>query len=240
VYLGETLRRVHGGSWEKAPSNPEGLPPMIRHRKYQLLAIETCSRFLAGKPVEIGKGKVTTLQQYYQAVRPMLEDIMMQRLLGTAANFASLQTALGPDREFNQQVLDFAESCVLLTYGEHGIALDFSADSLRSVDEILQKIRALPEEQKKNVTNYDPVNLIYWYGCYAGEVFRRVLGGIWTNAPTGDPPQSIPRLEIEGMQVFVLNKAKKALQNGESDSIAFMLHGTKRILEEQRAKAAAT
>lgn len=238
VYLGETLRRAHGGTWEKQSTDPEGAAPQIRHRKYLLFPINACAALLRGEAVQTGSGGVRTVQQYYQEVRPMLQDEMTKRLLGSAPDWNALVASLGPDQEFNRAVLDFAESCVLESRGQYGVLLDFSPESLRTVDEILKKIKEIPEEKKKGEPHYDPLNLIWWYGSYSGEVFRRVLGGSWSKTPINNPPQDVPRLEIEGAQIFVLNKIKKALTDPLGDSIAFMLSATKKILEEQRTKAA--
>src|SRR5262249_1268614 len=85
VYLGETIRRTHGGAWEKEAKNPDGASPRLRNRRLLLAPIDTCLNFLWGKPTQaVTRGPATTVQQYYQDSRPMLEDAMTKRLLGTA------------------------------------------------------------------------------------------------------------------------------------------------------------
>jgi hypothetical protein len=85
--------------------------------------------------------------------------------------------------------------------------LDFSGESLRAVDMILDRLRA----RKKP----DLGILVNALGCYAGEVFARQINGRWILDESGGPV-------VEVLDVGIVNpigKCWKRFQNGEADSV---------------------
>jgi hypothetical protein len=234
LYLGEVIRRAHGGAWEEGRSWP-----VLRQRKLKLDPVTIVGAYLRDQHGLAGTIEVRTAQQYYQGMRPMCQDLMLARLCGTAGNWEALLSALGNDSGINQNILEFIESCVVYSAMEHGVDLDFSEESLRKVDELLDKFYKLTPEERAKQPALEPFNLRCWYGSYTGEVIRRTVGGTWINEEAHIPPQKTIHLLVEGNHIFPLDKVSKFIRSGSAESVAFLLHSFKHILQEQKQKAAA-
>jgi membrane-anchored protein YejM (alkaline phosphatase superfamily) len=98
------------------------------------------------------------------------------------------------------------------------VDLDFSPESLREVDAIIENF-------KREKQNPDSISsTLFCFGCYVGEVFVRNSGGEWRRAaefpqlPTNAP--MVVRLP-SGMIVNPIDKIVKRLINGEVDSIVY-------------------
>jgi hypothetical protein len=179
------------------------------------------------------KMNVASAQQYYQGVRPILADIVTGKLCGAAGTIEQLLLAMGKDAALNRSVAHFAEVCVVFAYSSRGVELDFSEKSLADVDRILEEFHANREAllARSRITERDLVN---WFGCYAGEVFRRELGGEWVNDAGGpQDDQKITHLNVNGNRIFVVTKVWKFLKSGPADSLAFMLSATRSTIKQQ-------
>jgi hypothetical protein len=229
VYLGEVFRRVHGGSWED--SDPW---PTLRQRTMKLDPITVVHAFLRGQPASsFDKFSVSTVQQYYQGLRPVMLDIVEAKLFGSAGSEENLLTQMGPNAKFNKTMLTLVESCMIFSLAEHRVNLDFSAESLSDVDRLLEIFHKSTEAEIKARPALEHNNLIYWYGAYSGEVVRRIIGGVWANdaSATIPPGPNVPHINLEGNRIFVLNKVRKFLANGPGDSVASLFQGVKSMLD---------
>lgn len=236
VYLGEAILSAHKGSWEELPGESW---MRIRQHMIKLDPLSVVAALLRGETSTANdKMKVASAQQYYQGVRPMLADIVEAKLCGTAGTREQLLLAMGKDQELNGSVAHFAESCMVFCYSTRGVELDFSEKSLAEVDRILEEFHGNRETLlgTSRITERDLVN---WFGCYAGEVFRRELGGQWVNEASGigGATEKITHLNVNGNRIFVVSKVWKFLNSGPGDSLAFLLHATRSTLEQQPAPA---
>jgi len=113
-----------------------------------------------------------------------------------------------------------AEIIVKATKDINGIELDYSPESLKEVDRIVLGFHESGLKLKQ------VAETVFSFGCYAGEVIIRNLGGRWTN-----PPESLRKIfgpqtlmvELPGEQFWSpVEKAFKLMENGEEDSLAYL------------------
>lgn len=122
--------------------------------------------------------------------------------------------------EFTQQMIDTASTCVDRFQGRFA-GLNFSVDSLKVVDNILEEVNEFKEDMNEGQIN----NVIQTVGSYVFEVARRNFSGryFWydhLNQPilvTGQPSFEISLLAFE--------KVKGRIQNGKEDNIPFFFQG---------------
>jgi hypothetical protein len=235
AYLGEVILRAHGGSWEDASPWPK-----LRQHMMKFDPITAMAAFLRGETTSTTeKTRVASAQQYYQGIRPLLQDVLLAKLYGAGKTEGQVLAEMGPNRDLNSTVLHFAEACVAFTYSESAIELDFSENSLLDVDRMLERFHKNTEAEIKARPALDRQNLINWYGCYAGEVFRRAIGGVWADDASGTVPPgpNVAHLRVADNRVFVVSKVSKFLQKGSADSIAFMLHSVRTMLKNNELRA---
>jgi hypothetical protein len=100
--------------------------------------------------------------------------------------------------------------------------LDYSAESLSHVDEIIEEFR------QRGLTSEQMAETIFSFGCYVGEVLVRNAGAKWRNASeTSMGPFSGSPLVIELPDRRFCNpigKAFKRLRNGDVDSLVYFYH----------------
>ncbi len=91
-------------------------------------------------------------------------------------------------------------------------SLDFSAESIERLDEILVLIGDNPE--------LDIDFEVRLWGSYLGEVLRRRYAGNWemTQYPGGE--MAVPAVEVRGSRLFPLMKVYRRLTEGEEEDLA--------------------
>lgn len=122
--------------------------------------------------------------------------------------------------EFTQQMIDTSSQCVN-RFQDRFPGLNFSVESLKAVDNILEEVIEFKEEMNEGQIN----NVIQTVGAYIFEVARKNFGGryFWydhLNQPilvTGQPNFEISLLAFE--------KVKGRIQNGKEDNIPFFFQG---------------
>ena len=238
VYLGEVILRAHGGSWEDARPWPK-----LRQHIMKFDPVTVVAAFFRGQTAyATEKTQVATAQQYYQAIRPLVLDVLHAKLYGSGVNREKLLPQMGPDATLNDAALHFAEACLVFAYSHSNVELDFSENSLLEVDRMLDDLRKKTPEEIQANSAFEHENLIQWFGCYSGEVFRRALGGSWAKDASGSfvkdeagkmqPGPNVAHLNIGGNRVFVLNKVGKFLRDGSGDSVAFLLKAVRSMIEQ--------
>jgi hypothetical protein len=237
AYLGEVILRGHGGCWE------DGDPwPRLRQHMMKFDPITVVGAFFRGEnATATEKMHVASSQQYYQGIRPLLHDIVEAKLYGPGGKMEQLLAQMGPNLQLNIAILNFADSCLAFSYAECNVELDFSEKSLLDVDRMLEQFHKNTEEEIKAKPALDRANLVNLFGSYAGEVFRRALGGVWANDasgalvtdPSGEmrPGPNVAHLAVGGTRVFVVTKVRRFLEHGSGDSLAFMLHSFRTLIE---------
>jgi len=109
-----------------------------------------------------------------------------------------------------------AARIVQVTSSLDGVQRDYSADSLKWVDARILQFR-------RDGENFDSVGeTIFLFGCYAGEVLVRTLGGSW--AEPDDTERSVgfsmPGVRFAGGQFWnPIGKSIRLLETGPTESL---------------------
>jgi hypothetical protein len=113
----------------------------------------------------------------------------------------------------------FAADIVLAATEVSGANLDYTIDSLRQVDAIIESLRS------DGVSSDQIAETLFGFGCYVGEVIVRRAEGRWRAAA------ETPMAELGGFPLVVqhgrdsfcnpIGKVFKRLANGPEDSIAY-------------------
>jgi hypothetical protein len=113
----------------------------------------------------------------------------------------------------------FASDIVAAAAKISGVQLDYTADSLKTVDDIIEKMR------QDGCTTDQIAETLFGFGCYVGEVLVRQAGGEWQN--TAETSMA----KIAGFPLIValgqtnicnpIGKVFKRLRNGEEDSLHY-------------------
>jgi hypothetical protein len=118
-----------------------------------------------------------------------------------------------------------AESHIKMCKEHFGVDLDYSAESLKTIDEIITKNWPKPP----NMLN--PV--VISFGSYVGETIRRLLGGEWAF----DPERGYTLANVGGAstRIFPFAKVEKRFVNGEGDSIGFYFAAIGKIIADEKS-----
>ena len=108
-------------------------------------------------------------------------------------------------------VADYADTLVLQVRGG-GRVLDYSEESVATQEELIavsDELLALPDfpETQRNL-------LLFYNGCYLGEVIARNFGGVWSFAENWFDASLICRTRTGGLQVFPFQKIDKRISDG--------------------------
>jgi hypothetical protein len=89
--------------------------------------------------------------------------------------------------------------------------LDFSADSINALDEILVLVSENPE------IDLDFESRLW--GSYLGEVLRRRYAGSWEMTPYPGGAVAVPAVEVRGSRLFPLMKVYRRLTIGDEEDL---------------------
>lgn len=105
----------------------------------------------------------------------------------------------------------YARAAVQTARSEFRHNLDYSAESIEILDEVLVLVSESPERD----LDYE----VRLWGSYLGEVLRRRYAGAWemTRYPGG--LAATPAVDIRGSRVFPLMKVYRRLTAGEEDDL---------------------
>ncbi len=122
-------------------------------------------------------------------------------------------------------IADYAETLVVQVRAG-GRDLDYSEASVSVVEELLRvsdplfQMEQFPEKQRNLV--------IFYNGCYVGEVMARMLGGVWHFAPNWYDASLIFPYGDGGLQVFPFQKVHRRITEGpEQHDLAAYYQGLK-------------
>jgi hypothetical protein len=100
--------------------------------------------------------------------------------------------------------------------------LDFTSESIDSLDEILVQVGESPE--------LDLDFEVRLWGSYLGEVLRRRYAGAWEMTQYPGGVVAVPVVEVRGSRLFPLMKVYRRLTVGEEDDLrAFYTMVTERL-----------
>ncbi len=106
-----------------------------------------------------------------------------------------------------------------------GVVLDYSLGSVKSVEDILEKLHAaLPRSFRgklygKGPTQQDIDKVCKMYGGYIGEVFRRAGGGEWFLDTEIVHGWNTIGLRKGDQRIWPVSKVQKRITNGSEDNV---------------------
>lgn len=131
-----------------------------------------------------------------------------------------LESASYPD--LGTMMESYALAAAELARSRFRQALDFTSDSLDSLDEILVLVSEGPE--------FDLDFEVKLWGSYLGEVVRRRYAGNWEMTMYPGENTAVPAIDVRGSRLFPLMKVYRRLTiGGEEDLQAFYTMITGRL-----------
>tara|TARA_R110000850_G_scaffold274404_2_gene411856 strand:+ start:354 stop:920 length:567 start_codon:yes stop_codon:yes gene_type:complete len=115
-----------------------------------------------------------------------------------------------------------AEIAINVVKNVENIELDYSPESLKVIDRIIQGFH------EEGLTEEQMAETIFTFGCYAGEVFVRNRNAKWVTPEDVMPPNvaNLFRFMViqlpDGKVWNPIDKAFKELENGAEDSLEFL------------------
>jgi hypothetical protein len=123
----------------------------------------------------------------------------------------------------------YAQDAVDHAQANTGVALDYSVDSVKHVEEILEQLHAsLPRGLFGKLFGKGPTpetidTIAKMYGGYVGEVLRRAAGGEWSFDDEIVPGQKAICLSKGDARIWPTIKVHKRIANGSEDNVWFYL-----------------
>lgn len=128
----------------------------------------------------------------------------------------------------------YAEEAVRLALADHGLALDYSPESIPRLETVLAARTPVPESEQEEATRL--------WGAYYGEVFRRKFPAEWimalypgqqSSAQTGEA-LAMPALDIGGSQIYPLLKIFRRMTMGPGEDLAAFYAKVSAALEARK------
>ncbi len=120
-----------------------------------------------------------------------------------------LESASYPD--LGTMMEGYAQSAAELGKREFGQKLDFTAESVDGLDEILVRVGESPE--------LDLDFEVRLWGSYLGEVLRRRYAGSWEMTQYPGGAMAVPAIDVRGSRLFPLMKVYRRLTVGEEEDL---------------------
>ena len=120
-----------------------------------------------------------------------------------------LESTSYPD--LNGMMESYAQAAVESARKEFQHTLDFSADSIETLDEIIVLVSESPERDVEFETRL--------WGSYLGEVLRRRYAGNWEMTPYPGGQAAVPAIDVRGSRLFPLMKVHRRLTMGEEEDL---------------------
>jgi len=105
----------------------------------------------------------------------------------------------------------YSRAAADLAASEFKLKLDFTSDSIDSLDEILVRVGESPE--------LDIDFEVRLWGAYLGEVLRRRYAGSWEMTQYPGGVAAVPAVELRGSRLFPLMKVFRRLTEGEEEDL---------------------
>jgi len=106
----------------------------------------------------------------------------------------------------------YARAAVEFAQREFQQELDFTSDSIDTLDDILVLVGESPE--------LDLDFEVRLWGSYLGEVVRRRYAGTWEMTPYPGGAVSVPAVDVRGSRLFPLMKVYRRLTTGEEEDLS--------------------
>ena len=106
----------------------------------------------------------------------------------------------------------YAQAAAERSRNEFQQTLDFSAESIEGLDDVLVLVGESPE--------LDLDFEVRMWGSYLGEVLRRRYAGTWEMTPYPGGIVAVPAIEVRGSRLFPLMKVYRRLTMGEEEDLS--------------------
>jgi len=126
--------------------------------------------------------------------------------------FDPIQVSGGDFDSLEAMMRAHATKAVQIAADDHGMALDYSPESIGRLETVLAARTPIPENDLENATRL--------WGAYFGEVFRRRYPGDWIMAVYPGREVSMPALDIGGSHVYPLLKVFRRLTMGPAEDLS--------------------
>ena len=118
--------------------------------------------------------------------------------------------------DLNAMMEGYASAAVEAARREFRHILDYTSDSIDTLDEILVLVSESPDRDVEFETRL--------WGSYLGEVLRRRYAGLWemTQYPgaQGGAQSAMPAVDVRGSRLFPLMKVHRRLTMGEEEDLS--------------------
>jgi hypothetical protein len=105
----------------------------------------------------------------------------------------------------------YARAAAAHAHSEFDRELDFSSDSIDTLDDVLILVGESPE--------VDLDFEVRLWGSYLGEVLRRRYAGTWEMTQYPGGAVAVPAVEVRGSRLFPLLKVYRRLTTGEEEDL---------------------
>jgi len=122
---------------------------------------------------------------------------------------ARLESASFPD--LGSMMEGYAQAAAELGRKQFKQKLDFTADSIEALDDILVLVGESPE--------LDLDFEVRLWGSYLGEVLRRRYAGVWEMTQYPGGVMAVPSVDVRGSRLFPLMKVYRRLTEGEEEDL---------------------
>ena len=106
----------------------------------------------------------------------------------------------------------YARAAAQRAHIEYTQKLDFSSDSIETLDEIVTIVGETPE--------LDLEFEVRLWGSYLGEVVRRRYAGAWEMTQYPGEIAAVPAVEVRGSRLFPLTKLFRRLTQGDEEDLS--------------------
>lgn len=118
-------------------------------------------------------------------------------------------------QSIDHMMQSYADDAVQAAQDRFGFQLDYSPESIRSLETILAGVGASPDLSEKDKVEEQ----VRVWGGYLGEVVRRQWNGAWDLIQYPGRAEAMPALTISGSQIYPLMKIYRRLTVGESENV---------------------
>ncbi len=105
----------------------------------------------------------------------------------------------------------YAQAAIETAHAEYRQKLDYSTESINSLDEILVLLSDSPE------IDLDFESRLW--GSYLGELLRQRYAGSWEMTPYPGGAVAVPAVEVRGSRLFPVMKVYRRLTMGEEEDL---------------------
>jgi hypothetical protein len=208
AYLGEVICRETKGFWFDAEGVPKvyvGVEPYIDPKAI-------AQTLLAGGRLEAGGTTVDSSKAFCEVMARLQRQWLDKAVIGTYDSMAALRQAMAADAKTAGVALGLAQKAVLTAKLDWSEDLVVGKDSLDGVERILGAMHTL--KNQNSVTAEQIETLCAMLGVFVGEIIRRVYGGQWHIAESGELELPYP-----GTTIRPIDRARKRVTGGPSDNI---------------------